>query len=163
MHIEYPNIDPVPEGIHRPFWSVMIPTYNCALYLEQTLKSVLEQDPGPEEMQIEVVDDCSTKDDPEEVVKKIGKGRVSFYRQLQNVGPTKNFNTCIKRSIGQFVHILHGDDYVEFGFYEQFKRIINEYPEVALFACRAFEIDENNQINTISPRLRLIEQPSNKS
>jgi len=44
----------------RPFWSVMIPTYNPrADYLEETLHSVLQQNPGPKQMQIEVVDDCS--------------------------------------------------------------------------------------------------------
>ena len=41
----------------RPFWSVMIPTYNArADYLEETLNSVLQQDPGPGQMKIEVVD-----------------------------------------------------------------------------------------------------------
>ncbi|NEO42602.1 MAG: glycosyltransferase [Moorea sp. SIOASIH] len=119
--IEYPKIDPVPEGKHRPFWSVMIPTYNCANYLVETLESLLAKDPGPEHMQIEVVDDCSTKDNPEQVVREIGKGRVSFYRQPQNVGLTQNFNTCIRRSIGQVVHILHGDDKVAQGFYERLK------------------------------------------
>ena len=63
-----PPISPVAEGLHRPLWSVMIPTFNCAKYLRQTLESVLVQDPGTEQMQIEVVDDCSTKDDPEAVV-----------------------------------------------------------------------------------------------
>ena len=37
----------------------MIPTYNCADYLAQALCSVLRQDPGPDAMQIEVVDDHS--------------------------------------------------------------------------------------------------------
>jgi glycosyltransferase involved in cell wall biosynthesis len=38
----------------------MIPTYNPrAEYLEETMKSVLQQDPGSEQMPIEVADDCS--------------------------------------------------------------------------------------------------------
>lgn len=150
-HIEYPRIDPVPEGVHRPFWSVMIPTYNCAHYLERTLKSVLAQDPGPEEMQIEVVDDCSTKDDPEAVVREIGKGRVSFYRQPENVGPTANFNTCIRRARGYWVHILHGDDMVMPGFYSALQEAILKEPAIGAAFCRWITIDENDLWLSISP------------
>src|SRR5882672_8085006 len=48
-----PRIEPVPEGIARPLWSVMIPTYNSERWLRQTLQSVIAQDCGPERMQIE--------------------------------------------------------------------------------------------------------------
>jgi glycosyltransferase involved in cell wall biosynthesis len=143
-HIEYPRIDPVPEGVHRPFWSVMIPTYNCANYLERTLRSVLEQDPGPDEMQIEVVDDHSTQDDPEPVVRDVGRGRVSFFRQPQNVGLSANFTTCIQRAKGYWVCILHGDDMVMPGFYTAYKSFIEEHPEVVMVFCRAIEIDKND-------------------
>jgi hypothetical protein len=51
---------PITEGsMPRLLWSVMIPTFHCARFLRQTLESVLSQDPGPDVMQIEVVDDCS--------------------------------------------------------------------------------------------------------
>ena len=46
-----PPLIPGIEGPRtRPYWSVMIPTYNPrADYLEETLKSVLQQDrPGPD-------------------------------------------------------------------------------------------------------------------
>ncbi len=79
-----PQISPV-VGAVRPTWSVMIPTYECANYLEHTLRSVLAQDPGPEIMQIEVVDDHSVGDDPSAVVGDLGGDRVSFFRQSRNV------------------------------------------------------------------------------
>jgi len=152
QNIEYPKIAPVPEGIHRPFWSVMIPTYNCANYLAQTLKSVLAQDPGPEHMQIEVVDDYSTKDDPEAVVREIGKGRVSFYRNPQNVGAIRNFNTCVQRSLGRFVHILHGDDYIAPDFYVSYAQLLESHPDATLIISPSISIDENNQhLSVASP------------
>jgi hypothetical protein len=46
----------------------------------------------------------------EELVKKVGKGRVSYFRQKQNVGSLRNFETCINRSRGKYIHLLHGDD-----------------------------------------------------
>ena len=119
MHPFRAAIPPVAPGTPRPLWSVMIPTYNCAAYLRETLASVLAQDPGPDVMQIEVVDDHSTKDDPEAVVAEVGHGRVTFYRQPQNVGHTENFATCLQRSRGRLIHLLHGDDGVRDGFYRK--------------------------------------------
>ena len=37
------TIEPVPAGVDRPLWSVMIPTYNCAKYLGEALRSVLSE------------------------------------------------------------------------------------------------------------------------
>lgn len=139
------KVSPVTDSVSgRPFWSVMIPTYNCASYLRETLVSVLVQDPGHEFMQIEVVDDCSTKDDPASVVEELGKGRVGFYRQPVNVGHTKNFETCLNRSRGKLVHLLHGDDRVLPGFYTKMAACFYEYPEAGAAFCRHAFIDESD-------------------
>lgn len=157
-----PKILTVPEDVHRPLWSVMIPTYNCAKYLRQTLESVLEQDPGSKNMQIEVVDDCSTLDDPESVVSAVGKGRVAFYRKPSNEGAIANFNTCIERSQGHLVHILHGDDWVEPGFYRQLQFAFEQNPEVGICIVRTFVVDENGELATLSLRISMLESPSNQ-
>ncbi len=147
-----PTIAPVPVGVARPKWSVMIPTFNCALLLRETLASVLAQDPGPDRMQIEVVDDVSTKDDPEAVVKECAPpGRVTFHRHPQNVGAIANFNACIVRSRGELVHILHGDDSVEPGFYAKMERLADQHPRCALIAARAVIIDEDGIATGVSP------------
>jgi glycosyltransferase involved in cell wall biosynthesis len=146
-----PEIPQVAGVEERPLWSVMIPVFNCAHLLEQSLRSVLAQDPGPELMQIEVIDDCSTKDDPAKVVEEIGKGRVKFYRQPQNGGAINNFNTCIKRSRGKLVHILHGDDWIEPGFYEEVERIHAVRPRASIYATRTFMTDEQGIILEVTP------------
>jgi glycosyltransferase involved in cell wall biosynthesis len=142
---------PVPDGITRPLWSVMIPTYNCAKYLRETLASVLAQDPGSEHMQIEVVDDCSSKDDPEAVVREMGMGRVVFHRQRANVGHTQNFETCLQRSRGYLIHLLHGDDAVRPGFYAKIEAIFADHPKLGAAFSRNMFMDEYGNWIGVTP------------
>ena len=60
-----------------------------------------------------VLCDGSTDLDVEALVMSLGKGRVKYYRQPQNVGSLRNFETCINRANGHLVHLLHGDDRVK--------------------------------------------------
>jgi glycosyltransferase involved in cell wall biosynthesis len=138
-------------GAPRPRWSVMIPTYNCARYLEATLRSVLTQDPGPEAMHIEVVDDHSTADDPEDVVARLGRGRVAFHRQPENVGVVGNLNTCLQRSRGELVHLLHGDDLVLDGFYWTLDERLREHRDAGAAYCRHLYIDEHGRRLDVAP------------
>lgn len=148
------RIAPLPAGVERPMWSVMIPTFNCAHFLGETLESVLAQDWGRERMQIEVVDDASTNDDPAAIVAEFGRGRVGFYRQPQNVGHTANFNTCLQRARGMLVHLLHGDDYVRNGFYRRMEVPFHQHAEVGAAFCRDIRVDENGHWQTISRLLQ---------
>jgi glycosyltransferase involved in cell wall biosynthesis len=134
-------VPPVPDGGARPLWSVMIPTYHCARYLTETLRNVLAQAPGPELMQIEVVDDHSTADDPEAVVRAVGGGRVGFWAQPTNVGHTRNFQSCLTRARGRLVHLLHGDDYVRDGFYRRMADAFAARPDVGAAFCRPVFLD----------------------
>ncbi|HSK21314.1 MAG TPA: glycosyltransferase [Longimicrobiales bacterium] len=145
------SIPSVPHGERRPLWSVMIPTYNCAGYLRATLESVLSQDPGPDVMQIEVVDDHSSRDDPRAVVEKVGGGRVSFYRQRENVGNTKNFDTCLQRARGHLVHLLHGDDCVRPGFYARLEAAFASKPDIGAAFCRYAVMDEDGNPIRLAP------------
>jgi len=131
-----PLIPEVKGSGARPYWSVMIPTYNPrADYLEETLRSVLAQDPGPDQMQIEVVDDGSTDNTVCEVIRRIGAGRVTFHAQSQNRGLANTWNRCIEQARGNLVHILHQDDIVLSGFYDHLRKGAEESDAGAIF-CR---------------------------
>ena len=134
----------------RPYWSVMIPTYNPrAAYLEETLNSVLQQDPGPEQMQIEVVDDCSNDNTASEVTRRLGAGRVTFHAESQNRGLANNWNKCIERARGHWVHILHQDDIVLPGFYDLLRKAV-ECSEAGAIFCRHAIVNSNGHWDRIS-------------
>jgi GT2 family glycosyltransferase len=141
-----PHIPPLSvEDTDRPLWSVMIPVYNCAQYLTEALNSVLSQGILVRDMQIEVVDDASTDTDVAALVKSIGNGRVKYFRQQENIGSLRNFETCINRARGKLVHILHGDDKVREGYYAAITQLFQEYPEAGAAFCRHNCINETGQ------------------
>ncbi len=141
-----PVIAPVPTGKARPRWSVMIPVYNCSQYLPHTLTSVLQQALLEQHMQIEVVDDASTDTDVEALVQRIGKGRITYHRQPQNVGSLINFATCLNRARGQLVHLLHGDDMVKDGYYKAIGELFDTHPEAGAAFCRFDTVDEQGKL-----------------
>lgn len=147
-----PEIPALPNNLDRPLWSVMIPAYNCSKFLQDAMESVLQQDLGPNKMQIEVVDDCSTDADVEKLVKEIGNGRIGYFRQEANVGSLRNFETCIKRAKGYYVHLLHGDDRVRDGFYKELGDLYEKYPQAGAAFCAFNIIKENGESIGVSDK-----------
>jgi hypothetical protein len=109
-------------------------------------------------MEIEVVDHCSTADDPESLVTAVCGARVAFYRRPKNEGPIANFNACIQRSRGHLIHILHSDDYVLPGFYAEIERLAELYADASLLATRCFLVDENEIITDVTQRIPELEK-----
>ncbi|MGL5080822.1 MAG: FkbM family methyltransferase [Microcoleaceae cyanobacterium] len=148
------EILPINFNLKRPFWSVMIPTFNKVKYLEQTLKSVLSQAPHECEMQIEVVNDHpdpAIQSELENIVQKVGAGRIKFYRHSsQDIGQTAIFNLCLNRAQGHWIHLLHDDDWVLPGFYQALERVISQGPNVGAAFCRHYYIDEKNRQRSVS-------------
>ena len=142
-----PNIERVPDNTVRPLWSVMIPAYNCINYLEETINSVLQQALPIDQMQIEVIDDCSTDGDVEALVQRVGKGRVGYFKKETNGGSLRNFESCINRAKGIYVHILHGDDKVKPGFYAEIAVLFEKHPEVGACYTSYEYIDSSSRPN----------------
>lgn len=141
-----PLIPSLPTEENRPLFSIMIPSYNCIQFLPNAIQSVLDQDLGPEMMQIEVIDDFSTDGDVAALVEKLGNGRVGFYQQEKNIGSLRNFETCINRAKGYYIHILHGDDFIKPGFYREIESLFKDFPECgSSFTHYSFLNEHNNE------------------
>ncbi|MGV3762465.1 glycosyltransferase [Parapedobacter sp.] len=140
-----PAIARLPDSDGRVIWSVMIPVYNCIVYLQEALESVLQQALPADVMQIMVIDDCSTDGDVAELVSAVGKGRVGYFRKDKNSGSLRNFESCINLAKGKYVHILHGDDKVSHGFYAEMQRLFSAYPEVGACYSNFNHIDSNGR------------------
>lgn len=137
------------EQGERPFWSVVIPVYathNRRQYLLQCLVSVLMQWRGQEEMEILLIDDASVPP-LYDLVNTIGGGVIRYYRNPQNMGAYRNFNIGVALSRGQWIHLLHDDDYVLPGFYDRLKQSLEGCPESIGAAFTGYEnINETGKV-----------------
>ena len=88
------------------------------------------------------MDDSSSHDNPEEVADLYRERGVTFYRQPMNVGASANFNSCIARARGKWVHILHGDDYVHPDFYSALEQGISSHQNVRVAFTSYMAVDE---------------------
>ncbi|MDB5248363.1 MAG: glycosyl transferase family 2 [Segetibacter sp.] len=88
--------------------SVIIPAYNSAKFIRETIESVLNQ--TWKNIEVIVVDDGST-DDTLEVVKSFEKQGVKVFTQANKGGcAARNFG--FKKSTGQFIQFLDADDMI---------------------------------------------------
>jgi tetratricopeptide (TPR) repeat protein len=143
----FPSIPPVPNSEEaRPFWSVVIPVLNRPEYFPECLASVLAQWTGPQDMEIVVLDNGSN---PPlfEIPYRFGKGIIRYYRFPETVPLQQNWNTAVALSRGQWIHLLHHDDYVLPGFYARLKTSLEQCSESVGAAFTGYEnIDENREV-----------------
>jgi len=128
-----------------PQISVLIPTYNYAHYLDETIQSVLDQ--TFTDFELIIVDNCSI-DNTNEVVKKyLSDDRVFFYRNEVNVGLAGNWNKCLEYAKGKYIKFLCADDKFRPNLLEKFVAIMNQYPNISL-------ITTFNQMFGLQTRIR---------
>lgn len=111
----------------NPFWSVIIPT-QCRrpAMLRQALNSVLCQHPGPDQMEILL------QYNPTAPVEGGSEGPfgplVSFRDNGKDLGCYGSVNAAIRRARGEWVHVLHDDDWVEPEFYATMRAGLDDLP-----------------------------------
>lgn len=124
--------------------SVIIPTYNCADYIGETLDSILAQ--TLTDWEVVVMDDCST-DATEDVVKSYAEycPRIHYYRLGEHMGPAAARNEGIKRASGRYIAFLDSDDIWKPEKLEKQIRFMEEMK--AKFSCTAYmRMDANGKL-----------------
>ena len=118
--------------------SIIMPTYNCAKFIEKTIESVLAQ--TYKNWELIIVDDCS-KDNTEEIVKRFKDDRIKYNRLEKNSGAAVARTEAMRLAAGSYMAFLDSDDlWKENKLENQIKFMQdNKYN----FTCTAYEqIDE---------------------
>lgn len=97
-----------------PLVSVLIPLYNSADYILETIRSIINQDYA--NFEVIVVDDGSTDQSYEVVldyIKSQDDNRIQLYKNETNLGPEGNWNRTLDLAKGHYVKLVCSDDTLE--------------------------------------------------
>ena len=87
--------------------SVIMPSYNTAKFIKETIESVLNQ--TYQNFEIIIVDDCST-DNTDEVVAEIKDERIKYIKNEKNSGAAISRNRALREAKGKWIAFLDSDD-----------------------------------------------------
>lgn len=126
-----------------PFFSIIIPLYNKENYIENTIKSVLNQ--RYTDFELLIINDCST-DSSLELVSRFDDPRLKIITHQKNKGLSASRNTGIKNASAHYIAFLDADDLWKADFLDEIYQLIHKYPEAALYATNYEEIIKKNVI-----------------
>lgn len=87
--------------------SIIMPSYNTAQYIAESIQSVLKQTYANWELII--VDDCST-DNTDEIVTSIEDKRIRYFKNEKNSGAAVSRNKALREARGRWIAFLDSDD-----------------------------------------------------
>lgn len=122
--------------------SVLIPNYNHALCLPESLGAILSQSYCP--LEIIVADDAST-DNSIEVLESFAKKYkiIRIVKNKRNLGAVGNANKLLELAKGKYVYFASADDRVIPGFFEQSIKMLEQYPHAGLCSGLAQLMNES--------------------
>lgn len=90
-----------------PETSIIMPAYNSARFIGESINSVLAQ--TYTDWELLIVDDCS-KDNTAEMVAAFNDPRIHYQRNANNMGAAETRNQALKRAKGRYIAFLDSDD-----------------------------------------------------
>ena len=123
-------------------FSVIMPLYNKAPYVEKAIRSVLEQ--TYPHYKLIVINDGST-DNSAEIAKKLLEGvtNAKFINQ-QNSGVATTRNNGVAIAKGEYICFLDADDWWDISFLQEMSQFIKEYPEAGIWGTNYWIIKKGN-------------------
>jgi hypothetical protein len=102
-------------------------------------------------MEILISDDSPNSSAARDVAERLAPGRVAYHPNATSLGLAGNWNACVGRARGRWVHILHQDDLVLPGFYERLSAADSAAPMPGAAFCQHVVGDDLGNWVHLSP------------
>jgi glycosyltransferase involved in cell wall biosynthesis len=125
--------------------SIVTPSYNQAAFLEQTLRSVLDQDYPKIEY---LVADGASSDGSVELIKKY-QDRLAWWVSEPDSGQADGINKGLRHARGEIVAWVNSDDYYLPGAISAAVKALQANPQAGMVYADAQAVDGNGQVTNL--------------
>jgi len=122
-----------------PLVSIIVPVFNGARYLRESIDSIIKQ--TYPRIEVLIMDDASTDSTPD-IIASYGD-KVFHHRQQHTRGIYGNVNDGIEMAKGDYVAVYHADDIYFPTIVEREVKFLQHHPEAGAVFCQAVFIDSN--------------------
>ena len=126
-----------------PLITVIITTYNYAHTVGVAIDSALAQDYP--ELEVLVVDNCSTDATPELVERYRADPRFRYIRNESNIGMVPNHNKGLREARGAYVLFLSADDFLLPGHISRSYWYLHEHPDIDVLYASTLFVEESGR------------------
>lgn len=132
--------------MNQPRISIITPTFNQGAFIEETIRSVIEQ--GYPNLEFIIIDGGS-KDETVEILKKYGD-RIAYWESEKDRGQTHAINKGLARATGDVWAYLNSDDLLTPGSLKRVAEIFSD-PKVDWIGAITDIFDSNGSKDTVTP------------
>lgn len=116
--------------------SVIIPIYNVEKYIEETIKSIINQTIGFENIELILINDGSPYNEEEICLKYKKKYDNIKYIKKENGGVSSARNEGIKIATGEYINFIDSDDKFEKDAFRKGCEMLDNHPEIDVVGFR---------------------------
>lgn len=124
-------------------FSIIVPLYNKAQYIEKALRSVLGQTCSDYEL---IVINDGSRDDSLVIAERVLDGSVATIINQENAGVSTARNNGVVASHGEYICFLDADDWWEPTFLEKINAFIEDYPEAKLWCSNYYYVKNSKSV-----------------
>lgn len=126
--------------------SICIPAYKHIDFLKRCLDSIVEQEFSDYEV---IITDDSPDNSLQKFIETYSDKRIQYFKNEKALGSPKNWNEGIKRAKGEYIKILHHDDWFSspqsLG---KFVKLLDENPDADIAFSASCDINANDEKKT---------------
>lgn len=121
--------------MRNPLISVILPVYNCEKYIEESVRSILDQ--TVDDFELIVIDDGST-DESMKIVSALAfeDNRIRVLKNDTNIGLIYTLNRGLQEATGDFIARMDADDRSHIDRFEKQLLYLDMNPNVYLCSCK---------------------------